>query len=315
MAFRYINPGYVSLLDSNANGATQITDRKKSKTGVGFNQIYTDVGITLSDFAEGDDFWGKFDFFIQYPTWSTQYIYCYIPNTNQRGIQITFPSSSTNTVSIVHRYDSSTITLVSGLFEIVGFKWNSINTVTFHAKLGNANTAKLELFIGDNKFVSTGRAMAYSESYAKKAILYSISPNVWFSNIIFSNEEISPKEQTLALPISQTITDMTESSNGIYLADAANQTLLQSVDVAQIIENYGASSAVTGIALVGNPAYRTSEGLANLTALSKVDGIITEHDTHNLSDDSTAFIMDGRTIQNMTVADLQNMQFGWKAGE
>lgn len=315
MAFKYINPGYVALLDSNATEVTQITDKTKSKTGVGFNQRYTNVGVTLPDFTAGDDFWGKFDFFIQYPTWNSQYIYCYIPNTNQRGIQINFPSSSTNTVSIVHRYDSSSVTLVSGLFEIVGFKWNSINTVTFHAKLGNSSTAKLEIFVGDNKFVSTGRAMAYSESYAKKAILLSDYPNVWFSNIIFSNEEISPKEQTLALPISQTITDMTESSNGIYLADAANQTLLQSVDVAQLIENYGASSAVTGIALIGNPAYKTATGLANLTALSKAGDVVTEHNTHSLSDDTSSVIMDGRAIDNMTIADLQNMQFGWKVGE
>ena len=155
MAFKYINPGYVALLDSNASASAQIVDRKKSKTGVAFNQIFSGVGITLPDFVAGDEFWGKFDFFVQSSySGNSAEIYFYLPNTNSRGFYIYYPSSSTSTISISHRYDNSYITLISGLFEIVGFKWDAINTVTFHAILGNSSTAKLELWVGDNKFVS-----------------------------------------------------------------------------------------------------------------------------------------------------------------
>ena len=91
--------------------------------------------------------------------------------------------------------------------------------------------------------------------------LYSGSANVYFANVIFSDTKISLKEQAVALPTSETVTDMTADENGIYIANAANQTLLQSVDLSSLIENYGASSAVTGIALVGNPAYTTGTDL------------------------------------------------------
>ena len=314
MAFKYINPGYVALLDSNASASAQIVDRKKSKTGVAFNNIYSNVGITLPDFVAGDEFWGKFDFFVYSPSNSTNIYFC-LPNTNGRGFYIYYPPSSTSTISISHRYDNSSITLISGLFEIVGFKWDAINTVTFHAILGNSSTAKLELWVSDNKFVSTGRAMAYSTSYAKKAILYADGHNVAFSNIIFSDEPISPKEQTLALPISATETDMALGDDGIYIADAANQTLLQSVDVSSLIETYGASSAITGIQLVGNPAYKTAAGLANLTALSKAGNVTAEHKSFSISDNTSAVIADGWKVENMTIADLQDMRFGWKVGE
>ena len=314
MAFKYINPGYVALLDSNASASAQIVDRTKSKTGVAFNNIYSNVGITLPDFVAGDEFWGKFDFFVSSYR-NTVSIYFCLPNTNSRGLYISYPSSSTSTLSIMHHYDNSTTTLISGRFEIVGFKWGAINTVTFHAILGDSSKAKLELWVGDNKFVSTGRAMAYSTSYASKAILYADGYNVAFSNIIFSSEEISPKEQTLALPISATETDMTLGDNGIYTADAANQSLLQSVDVSSLIENFGASSAVTGIQLVGNPAYKTAEGLANVTALSKSGNLITEHKTRSLSNGTSSVTMDGWKVENMTIAGLSSMQFGWKVGE
>lgn len=313
MAFKYINPGYMALLDSNNTGATQVADKEKSKTGVGFSQIYNDIGITINDLNENDELWGKFDFFVKAPQ-STAEIYCLLPCSNYSGFCILYPYYSTSTITIRHYYNGSYINLISGLFEIVGFRFGAINTVTFHAILGNSSTAKLELWVGDNKFVSTGRAMPYSTSYKNYFRLYAPS-NVTFSNIIFSSEKISPKEQTLALPISATETDMTLGDNGIYIADAANQSLLQSVDVSSLIENYGASSAITGIQLVGNPAYKTAEGLANVTALSKLGNVITEHKTRSLSNDASSVTMDGWKVENMTIAGLSSMKFGWKVGE
>ena len=159
--------------------------------------------------------------------------------------------------------------------------------------------------------------MTYSESYSKVAVLYSTCQDIIFSNIIFSDEEISLKERTTkAFPISSTATDMTTGENGIYIADAANQTLLQTIDVSTLIENYGASSAVTGIAVVGNPAYKTATGLASMIGITKSgDASIVEHGSCDLSDDTEAVISAGWATDNLTIADLQNMQFGWKAGE
>lgn len=316
MAFRYINPGYVSLLDNDASASVQIVNRKRSKTGIAFTQNDSKVGITLPGFEKGNEFWGRFDFSILNNNYNT-YIFFWFPNTEKTGFHLLYPYSPTNTLKIMHYYNyNSHYEHDIGNFNDLGMKDNAINTVVFHAILADRYSARLEIFLGNKKFIYTDKSMIYSESCDKKAILCAKdNPDVAFSNIIFSSEEISPKEQTLALPISATETDMTLGDNGIYIADAANQSLLQSVDVSSLIENYGASSAITGIQLVGNPAYKTAEGLANLTALSKKGDVITEHNTHSLSDNTSSMIMDGRTIDNMTIADLQNMQFGWKVGE
>ena len=108
---------------------------------------------------------------------------------------------------------------------------------------------------------------------------------------------------------------MTAGNDGIYIADAADQILLQTPNVADLITAYGANSSITGIAVVGNPAYKTGEGITTLTGLSKASNVITEHGACALSNDSLSSVIDGWSLNNTTIADLANMQFGWKVGE
>ena len=82
------------------------------------------------------------------------------------------------------------------------------------------------------------------------------------------------------LPVKATQTNMIDCGDGNYEATAANQEILQSVDVAALSTQYGVDSRVTGISLIGNPAYRTAEGLCALTAIEKSGGNITEYGRH-----------------------------------
>lgn len=307
MAFRYINPGYVSLLDSDVV-ANEVAGTTYSKTGVAFSQTNSSAGITIPNFAQGDDFWAKFDVYLT----SGTSIYLKIPRTKGAGFRLSQQRNGDTYLYLCYNYTEVTVSTSADISEAV--KQGAINTIVFHVKLGTSDSL-WDFSINGTAFQKTGYNMSYSTSYEDIANLYSTSAQNYFSNIIISNEEISPKEQCIALPISQTITDMTTGESGIYIADAANQTLLQSVDVAELIQSYGASSAVTGVALYGNPAYKTATGLANLTALSKAGGSVVEHDTIALSDDTTSVVMDGWGLSGVSISDLQNMQFGWKAGE
>ena len=105
-----------------------------------------------------------------------------------------------------------------------------------------------------------------------------------------------------------------DSETGIYTATVANQSLLSAVNVNSLSEEYGSDSTVTGIALVGNPAYKTAEGLSSLTAFSK-DSLdaVTEYGSYNLSDDSSTVICDCQIFSDTKIADLQNLKFGWIA--
>ncbi|MBF1688844.1 MAG: hypothetical protein HXO83_11530, partial [Selenomonas sp.] len=153
---------------------------------------------------------------------------------------------------------------------------------------------------------------AYSSS-EKTITVYSRTEDILISNLILSDGEISPREQVIMLPVQATQTNMTDCGDGSYEATAANQELLQTADVAALSAQYGEDSRVTGISLLGNPAYRTAEGLCALTAIEKSGGNITEYGRHIAEQNPTSVVMDTRTV-SMSIAELTGRQFGWRAG-
>ena len=150
-------------------------------------------------------------------------------------------------------------------------------------------------------------------TWAKNITVYSKNDGAYISSLILSDEEISPREQVVMMPTKLTQTDMTDCGDGSYEATAANQELLQTVDVAALSAQYGADSRVTGISLIGNPAHRTAEGLCALTALEKSGGNVTTYGRHILDQNPASIIMDGRAA-SMTIGELAGRQFGWRAG-
>ena len=105
-----------------------------------------------------------------------------------------------------------------------------------------------------------------------------------------------------------------DSETGIYTATATNQSLLSAVNVNALAEEYGGDSQVTGVEIVGNPAYKTAEGLSSLTAFSKdSSGNVTNYGTYTLGSESSGVIADNQILAGKTISDLQNLKFGWIA--
>ena len=320
MAFRYINPGYVSLLDADS-GATEITGTTYSESGVAFylNDTNYNKGVTIENFSFEKDFWMMFDFYMGN---NEAAIRVYAPGGQRVGVEISnSPSGGTPVVTIraycLQGYYTSLAKAsdFNTIKEQLGINVNAVNTALLHVKYGGAGTGYIELSINNQKnWMYRGHEIGYT-STNKKVVFYAFDSQHAISNVIISDEEISPREKIISLPISMTATDMTDGGNGLYIANAANQTLLQTPDVASLITDYGANSTITGVAVVGNPAYKTGTGITTLTGLSKSGGVITEHYSCNLSEETLSSAMSGWTLQNTTLADLQNMQFGWKASE
>ena len=322
MAFRYINPGYASLLDANS-GATEMTGTTYSKSGVAFysqDSTYT-KGITLENFSFEKDFWMMFDFYLLKNSGAA--IFVYVPGGKKNGIKIeNSPTYGTPKITLYACHNSgevSSLASATGADDVIkeqlGIKVNAINTALLHVKYGAAGTGYIELSINNQKNWKYQEQEIGYTSTNKKVVFYTNDWRDAFSNVIISDEEISPREKIISLPISATATDMTADTNGMYIANAANQTLMQTPDVAALIAEYGTDSTITGIAVVGKPAYKTATGITTLTALSNSLGTLTEHDSCTLSDDISATALSGWRLENTTIADLQNMQFGWKAGE
>ena len=311
MAWRYVNPGYACLLAVPTN-ATETTVAELSNTGVGFYYTDSTTGIALASVDSSiTDLWIKFEVYL--PDNATNYtVTVFFPGNRACGFR--FRKYRDNDYDVYAIMNNSAYDLKNtSLPDEFGIMEGAVNSVWIHYKYGNLLEAKINHF-----YYSLTRSVYsyYSSEYPKILRLFSNSANVVFSGVIISDEEISPKEKVVALPVNTTETAMTAQEGGIYLADNVGQTLLQTIDASALISQYGSDSKITGIALVGNPAYRTGEQLSSLTAISKSGGVTTEHGTSNLSDASDTVILQGFSVaSDTTIADLQNMQLGWKAGE
>ncbi len=326
MAFRYINPGNGALFNDSAVSTVENNFTYNPNNGISFSKSATslqaDNRIPLAQ-AFTTDIYAKFNMYVGYN--KPQYFYLGAKSTNGASSQTHIYSSCFGV-----RINNDTVNLLAGknydvtgggiLTTNSGLKTKSLNTIQFHIHRGeDAASSFGELSINGTTYTAQFTNDNYQYDFSDEKAFFIQFPTTYgattfISELIVSNDAISPKEKILALPISSTQSDMTAGNDGIYIANAAAQTLLQTPNVADLITAYGANSSITGIAVVGNPAYKTGEGITTLTGLSKASNVITEHGACALSNDSLSSVMEGWSLNNTTIADLQNMQFGWKVG-
>ena len=301
MAFKYINPGYAELL-SVKDGVT-VTGEQYSKTGVSFWQPTYYKGLNLSEVPP--ELYGRFDM--------------YIKDTEKGGnAKLSFAIGSYKIIEAEKfrstwkiRGNNNNEMLVTG--DAVRVK--AICTVWFHVRAGENNDGVFHAMIDEREVCNKRKEhIGYlTNSDANTIAILTKNDDILISNLILSDEGISPREQVITLPVKETQTNMTDCGDGSYEATAANQEILQTVDVAALSAQYGADSRVTGISLIGNPAYRTAEGLCALTAIEKSGGNITEYGRHIVEQNSTSTVMDTQSA-SMTIVELSDRQFGWRAG-
>ena len=301
MAFKYINPGYAELLS--VRGGTTVTGEQYSKTGVSFWQPTSDKGLTISEFPT--ELYGKLDLYFKAPE-----------NADRAkltlaigGYIIVSAETSWSRWRMKGNNNNDTIATSDSI------RANAVNTLWFHVKPGQNHDGIFRALLNEREVCNKQDcSFWYAYSSSEKTItLYSRTEDVLISNLILSDEEISPREQVIMLPVKATQTNMIDCGDGNYEATAANQEILQSVDVAALSTQYGADSRVTGISLIGNPAYRTAEGLYALTAIEKSGGTVTEYGRHIVEQNPTSIVMDGRKT-SLRISELSDRQFGWRAG-
>ena len=305
MAFKYINPGYAELLS--VRGGTTVTGEQYSKTGISFWQKQMNRGLLLSEIPT--ELYGRFDVFLKTPT-NAEDALVLVCIGYYNGIKIS-PNRTVWDIEI--RKDGRNIYSLTDTSEVI--RTDAVNTLWFHIKQGNHADGIVHVMVnGHEIYHAQNEELWYAgDSEAKTVTICSKSNDALLSNLIFSDEVISPREQVVMLPVKETQTNMTDCGDGSYEATAANQEILQSVDVAALSTQYGADSRVTGISLIGNPAYRTAEGLCALTAIEKSGGTVTEYGRHIVEQNPTSIVMDGRKT-SLRISELSERQFGWRAG-
>lgn len=318
MSFKYINPGYANLLD--IDGGSTITDATKSKTGVGFYQPTASKGINIS--ATPTDLYGKFDVFV-YRDEDDK-------SANNFEIQMSLGLNGVRFQKLTNHFYLNGLVNNNSQIYLSECTWypdsvksklnitmNAINTIYFHARASSDGSTKdgcLVIYVNGKEI---GRAENYAINFSYSnpnvVVIYGSNSTGLLSNMIISDMEIHQREQVVFLPIATTETTMTDKGDGSYSANAAGQQILQSIDTASLIANYGADSDIKGIAVIGNPAYRTAEGLSQLTALEKNGDTLTEYGTKEAKADTAAGVLDSRALP-IKLSALADYKFGWKAG-
>ena len=319
MAFKYINPGY-GAWTGNSGVTTYESFTYNPIHGVSFYK-YNSTTVVPTPQRFTTDFYCKFNYHAagfsnsssRVPIIGVVMEYDSYTYVYDRMITYGIDSSRHLTLSI----SSSTGGTGTEKMPLYG----SINSVWVHLARDNTNQINtLEaIFNGvyDRIVYNTSTKSdqrEYTFSDYKGFVIRFPAYDSYISELIVSDEYISPKEQIISVPISATETNMTAGASGIYIADAPNQTLLQTPNLSAMIENYGASSQITGIQVVGNPAYKTEIGAMTLTGITKSGASIAEHHSCELGTASTAVVADSWTLENTTLAGLSGMQFGWKTG-
>lgn len=126
--------------------------------------------------------------------------------------------------------------------------------------------------------------------------------------LIISDEYFPPSEKIIALPVANTTTDMTDNGDGSYTATAEGQTLMQTIDTAQLLTQIGEGNTLTGFALIGNPAYYDGDGLSRLASMRGS----TEKENVALPTDTAGKILSSWS-DNVPQTDFANLSLGWKA--
>mgnify|MGYP000885372480 FL=1 len=315
MAFKYINPGYANLLDTDTG--TSVEGAAYSKTGTAFWQPAEKRGIVLAEAVT--ELYGKFDVYLHRES-----------DSGKDNFEVRVALAGWHGARISKRYDdwyvsgtlhASSVISVAGSTDYQNFKERShlkledVNTLYFHVKYKPGTREGSITLMVNGAEIGTGSCEGDAVFQESKVLeIVSTARHGLISNIILSDREIDPREQVVMLPSMSAETTMADSGDGIYTATAAGQILLQTADTMALAAAYGEESQVTGIALVGNPAYRTAEGLCALTALEKNGETVTEFGRHILKGQPTGGIVDSRAVA-MRLTELAGRKFGWKAGE
>lgn len=308
MSFTYINPGNVNLLDIQ-NGTTVENSKYNPYSGVSFWQSDSDGGIKLSEIPT--EIYAKMTVAIRSDVSESANTRMFVGNSNGWTIRESYGAWYLDITC-----GNSQIKSLKGAESNLNF--NGLNDILLHAKAGYYEEGLISITVNGHEVFTANRTVKFvkDSSYATESdfvILYCKNEKTLMSNIIISDSAVECKEQVAVLPVTEMDSDMSANDDGSYSATAAGQHLFQKVDAASLISMYGGLSKVTGLYIIGNPAYRTGSEITEAIACTRRDGMVEEIGKAKLSMENTAKALIGGKV-SMTLDEMNGYEFGWKAG-
>lgn len=166
----------------------------------------------------------------------------------------------------------------------------------------NAENGIFELYVDGLLFYSYTGDVLHGADIANVAFR-----NGQISSLIISDEEFLKTEKICVLTPKTTTATMTDNGDGSYTATAENQNVLQTFDIDDLTTKVNGGT-VTGLVMVGNPAYCVDGDLGNITAMKGTS----EKGTKELPTVTDKPVLVSWS-ENLNPAALDGVQMGWKA--
>lgn len=318
MGFHYVNPGFAGLLDVTGGATVQTSER--SRTGYGILQPKDRCGVKLGTVRK--ELYLRFDFYLPTRQETDRELDMDV-RYNGYGLNIYCRKNSESALfyveSCIPTYGENPRTTTVNKSDLDKLKTEcclfpgKVNAVYMHIKHGSGEAEDGELEIWFNGTLYMNRALrcyTWNDSYV---VIKSSSEPMLISDIIISDTVFDKRMQLVQAPIVGTESEMTQMGDGSYIATDAGQTLLQYLDTETLAASYGGGSRVTGVAVIGNPAYQMESGGGALTVIQSLSGTLTEYATQPLQSDAAGVICDYHPLEG-TVNGLSGLAVGWKTG-
>lgn len=283
MSFKYINPGY-SVGDLVGTTTTDNNYDTGMRMKINNKNFILPAG-TKSVYVSFQAFRG----------WSnSNYLSCLAYTNggqNKTGANYIYAAKNRDEYYVNNTQNNMTLTLDD---EIGRFYLEIVSDATNGVLRGYVN--------GKVKFGFTGNVMNGLD------IEYLNFDATKISSIIISDEPFPIAEKMVKVTAANTTGTMTANSDGSYTATEAGQSIMQTIDAAALEQKIGVGNTITGIALVGSPAYYDGEGLTKIAAMKGEE----EKAEVNLSTNTTNNAL-ASWKDNISQGNLDNISFGWKA--
>ncbi len=306
MSYRFINPGYYTMMSEWDASASNMTDsgstymNNLSPNGVAINGVTRyeipesskKVWISYSVSARA---WSNWVIGIRNPLntapLNAVLVGLYNYNDTADGVlSVTSSSKATNTIADMHFFSK----LISGKYNRCMMMVDTENGI-------------VEVWTNsESVFKSSGITQLQKISDLKGCRVEFHAGDSGIANIIISDEEIKPNEDVLVLGNGGIEADVQPDTDGVYTFTDVGQKYLQKPDVSKLSD----TDVITGVAAIAQPAYSDADGIYHVTGISADEaGTITEHGQDAITSSTKSGVVVSWP-QALTKAELAKMKVG-----
>lgn len=300
MSYKYINPGYAVLCEDAIKNLQHDNDTGRNPYNNGIN-FYTDGRkIRLFKAFEANEIWVKIGI-----SFNAQAPGLILIDSTGKGVGIDISESLCRVKRDTN--GNCNYTKVYTLQQNIYYEYG------LHVKFNSTDLTKsyMEIFL-NGKLVDT-----YTDNILSGPMVDNyIYCGYWsfLSNIIISDTAFDFTEKIGIAPIKTTETTMTTNTDGTYTSTTAGQNIYQTVDTDKIKADAPKIKKITGLAVVGNPAYFIGSGLTKLKMQTKTGDTIDIKDTKILTTSTTEGVMTSWGT-DYSLDDLKNIKLGIESAE